>query len=519
MLRSARVVSLGTLLSRVLGLLRDTVLAHVLGAGAAADAFAIAYRVPNLLRELLGEGALTSAFLPAYAGRVAAGDREGARRLYRTVLTLLTALLAVLTAAAVLVFLSLPVEWLHPRDAAAADKYRLLLDLAAWCMPYAPLVCVTAVMAAVLQAEGRFGAPALAPAAMNLFWVGGMLVFLRWFPDTPEGHARAVAAGVLVGGTAQAATCLRALHSLDLLPRPTLATKDPALRVVMHRLGPAVAGLAPVQVNLLVAALIAERFIPGDGANSALYYSGRLLQLPLSLVGVSVAVAGFPLFSRLAAEGRRGDLGRSVADSLRAVTFLSIPAAAGLAALALPVVTLLYRHGRFAAEDAAAAAEVLQWSLLGLPAFTALQVVTRAFHAVGDTMTPVRVGVRTVVVNLALNLLLVGPMEAPGLALAAAITAWGNLAVLVWLARTRLRLRGMREVAGTVARVLGPAAACALAAMAGAGAAADLLAGHGFTAAAGTVAAGVACGATAFLIPVLAFRMREGREFARAWRK
>jgi len=502
-LRSARTVSGGTLLSRVFGLLRDTALAHTLGAGAAADAFAIAFRIPNLLREILGEGALTSAFLPAYAGHRAAGNPHAAHGLFRTSLTLLAGVLLLLTLAATGFFLLVPPEAFGSDDPA---KVRLTLDLAAWCFPYALLVCASALFAAVLQAEGRFAVPALAPAAMNIAWVGGIFLLLPLFPATPGGRATAVAAAVLVGGAAQVAVALPLLARLGIPLRPALRTRDPALRTMLRRMGPAVLGLAPVQANLLVNALLAEAFIAGDGANSALYYSSRILQLPLALIGVSVAVASFPLFSRLAAEGKRGELGRAVSSSLRATAFLAIPAAAGLAVLALPVASVLFRHGRFTGEDAAAAAEVLRFAVVGLPAFCGLQVMTRAFHASGDTATPVRVGAWSVAANFAGNLLLVGPLGAGGLAFSTALVAWGNLAVLVFLARNRLRIRGLRSVGRTVVRTAALSAPCVLAAAGAAALAGRFLGDTGFGPALASALLGTMAGAAAFALPALAIK-------------
>jgi putative peptidoglycan lipid II flippase len=490
-LRSAKVVSLGTLASRGLGLVRDSTIAHVLGAGAAADAFAIAFRVPNLLRELVGEGALTSAFLPCYAKRKAEGDPAAARLLFRTVFTLVVTGLAVLSLAAVAFFLTVPVSAFHPEN---PEKTALVLELCAWCFPYAVLVCGAALFAAVLQAEGRFAIPALAPAAMNGAWILGTLALQPLFADTPEGRARAVAASVLVAGVAQAALALPLLRRLDLWPSPAFAWKDPALRTMLRRMGPAVLGLAPVQVNLLVNSLIAAALVPGDGANSALYYSSRLLQFPLALVGISLGVASFPTFARLAAEGRRADLGGTVAGALRATLFLALPAMAGLLVLALPATTVLYRHGRFTQEDAEAAAAVLRCALVGLPAFCALQVMTRLFHSLGDTSTPVRVGAWVVALNFAGNLALVGPMRERGLALSTALCAWVNLVVLVWIARKRLRIRGLRSVGATALRAGLLSAAAAAAAFGAVAAVRDLgapaMAVAGVLAGAGVYAAG-----------------------------
>ncbi len=447
--RSARTVAAGTMASRVLGLARDATLAHILGAGAAGDAFAVAFRIPNLFREIVGEGALTSAFLPCYAARKAAGDPEGARRLFRTTFTLLAGVLAALSLAAVAFFLLVPPAAFRPDD---PGKTALVLDLCAWCFPYAVLVCAAALFAAALQAEGRFAVPALAPAVMNAAWILGTWLLQPIFASTPEGRARAVAASVLVAGLAQAALALPLLRRLGLSPRPLLDLADPALRTMLRRMGPAVLGLAPVQVNLLLNALLAEALVPGDGANSALWYSSRLLQLPLALVGVSLGVAAFPTFARMAAEDRRGDLGRTAASSLRTTLLLSMPSAAGLAVLALPVTLALFGHGRFGAADAEAAAAVLRCALVGLPAFCALQVVTRLFHSMGDTATPVRVGAWTVALNFAGNLALVGVLRERGLALSTALTAWMNLAILLWIAWRRHRVRGLRSLGGAAVR-------------------------------------------------------------------
>lgn len=500
--RAAGVVSGGTLLSRLLGLLRDGTIAHLLGAGAAADAFAIAFRIPNLLREIVGEGALTSAFLPVYAGRKAEGDVEGARRLFRTTFTLLASLLLLVCLGGVGFFLLVPPGLFRPEDPA---KAALILELGAWCFPYALLVCTAALFAAVLNAEGRFGVPALAPAVMNAAWIAGTLLLQPAFSETVEGRARAVAASVLLAGVAQAAVALPLLRRLRLAPLPSFALRDPAVGTMLRRMVPAVLGLAPVQANLLVNALVAEGLIPGDGANSALWYSSRLLQLPLALVGVSMAVAAFPTLSLMAAENRRGDLGRTAASALRTTLLLSAPAAAGLAVLALPLVTALFRHGAFTAGDAEAAAAVLRCALVGLPAFCGLQLVTRLFHSLGDTATPVRVGAWSVALNFAGNLALVGVLEERGLALSTALTAWVNLLVLLHIARRRHRVRGFRSLGGTAARAGIGSLACAAAAFGAAGLAGTLLPGEGnlpalATAGAGVAAGGLACAAAALLL-------------------
>jgi len=262
-------------------------------------------------------------------------------------------------------------------------------------------------------------------------------------------------------------------------------------------------------VNLLVNAILAEALVPGDGANSALYYSSRLVQLPISLVGVSLGVAAFPAFARLAAEGRRSDLGDAASRALRACLLLGAPAAAGLAVLALPVASALFQRGRFDAAASEAAAHALRCALVGLPAFCALPVLTRLFHSLGDSRTPVRVGAWCVAVGFAGTLALVGPLGAGGLALSTALAAWVNLAALVWIARTRHRVRGLRSLAPCALR----AAACGAAAAAAAAAAVALLP----TASPIVVsAAGVAAGAPAFAAAAWFLRDPDARDLLRA---
>jgi putative peptidoglycan lipid II flippase len=226
---------------------------------------------------------------------------------------------------------------------------------------------------------------------------------------------------------------------------------------------PMVLGLAPVQVNLLLDALIAEAFVPGDGANSYLFYGNRLMQFPLAIVGIAMAIVVFPVFARQAKAGKREQLGATLSTALRQTFFLALPAAAGLLALAMPLIALIYERGAFAPGDTDRTALVLAMYSVGIPAYCGLQILTRLFYSLEQVATPVKVGVCMVAVNLALNLVLVFPLGESGLALATAITAALNFSVLAVIARRRLKVRGLRPVALSALRSLLMAAAMGLA--------------------------------------------------------
>lgn len=449
--RSATVVSVTTLLSRVLGMVRDIACASLLGAGAAWDAFVVAWRIPNLFRRLLGEGALSSAFIPVFSGERERGGPAAAFAFFQSVLTLLTVALALLAVLGLGAVLLLPGTLFG--GGPAADKAELTLTLLEILFPYVILVNVMALFMAVLNSLDHFFAPALAPAVLNVFWIGGTVVARHAAPDE-ETRVRIVALSILVGGVVQLAMQIPFLRSRGVPLRPRFEPRNPGVRRMLVLMFPMVLGLAPVQVNLLLDTLIAEAFVPGDGANSYLFFGNRLMQFPLALIGIAMAVVVFPLFSRQAKEGRHEELSRSLSEALRITFFLALPAAAGLLALASPLIALIYEHGRFGTADTAATANVLAMYALGVPAYCGLQILTRLYYSLEDVRTPMRVGAAMVLVNLLLNLALVGPMEEAGLALATAISALLNLAALGWIAHRRLGIAGLPRVGLSFVRSL-----------------------------------------------------------------
>jgi len=414
-IRSASIVSACTLLSRILGFVRDMLCARYFGASTLWDAFSVAFRAPNLFRRLFGEGALTAAFLPAFVDRYDGGRPEEARDLLNRLVTALTIFLGVLAAAGVAVSYLLPAD---PKTALMAPLLRIM-------MPYLPLICVAAILSAALNGMRHYFAPAFAPVLVNLVLIAALL---PWWRDI---HTQAWA--VAVGGLVTFLFLVPPLVSRSMPVRPKLGFGDPAFREVIRKSLPVIFGLAPVQLNEFVGSLIAEYMIPGHGAVSVLYYGNQLTQLPLALIGTAVATVVFPMFS-----SPREDFRDVFQKALRFVLFLSVPATIGLMVLARPIVSLLFQHGgKFGPAETERTAWVTICYSAGLWCYCANQIQVRAFYAKKDTLTPVKVSAAMVALNLGLTLLLVGPLQERGISIANAATGFASFVALTLLLRKR----------------------------------------------------------------------------------
>ena len=462
-------VSAATFLSRVLGLLRDQVFAAWFGAGTAADAFNMAFRVPNLVRDLFAEGAMSASFVPTFTQwREQQGD-EAAWALGRQ---LMSTLLAVLLGLCALGWLFAP-QVLHLMAGgfgAVPGKLELTVSLTRIMLPFLPAVALAAAAMGMLNARGVFFLPALAPALLNV----GMIVFgLALIPVCRAVGwpvIMAMAFGVVLGGLLQFVCQLPALHRLGFRLRFEIPTWHPGVRRVALLMLPATVGLAATQLNIFVSQAIAAGF--REGSVSWLQYAFRLMQLPIGLFGVAVATVSLPALSRAAARNDVPELRSTLSESVRLVFLLTVPAALLLAVMARPVVALLFQHGRFHAVDTVATAGALVMYCVGLPAFAAVGIFARAFYALGDTRTPVRSTFVAVGVNLALNLLFVGPLVGlglahRGLALATSVTSFVNLLQLSWRLRQRIgRIEGGRMLRSLGRILLASAAVGALLALA-----------------------------------------------------
>ncbi|TMQ69997.1 MAG: murein biosynthesis integral membrane protein MurJ, partial [Candidatus Eisenbacteria bacterium] len=398
--RHAGVVGAATLLSRVLGLVREQVMATLFGAGLATDAFNVAFRIPNLLRDLFAEGAMSSAFVPTFTEvRARQGDEEAwalGRQLMMT-------LVAVLGAVCVIGWIAArPLVHVYaPGFSAVPGKVDLTVTLTRIMLPFLPTVALAAAAMGMLNARGRFAAPALAPAWLNVGMVVGGLGLIPVFRAFGQPPILAMGIGVLIGGLVQFACQLPALASEGFHFRWERPRAHPGVRRVAVLMGPATIGLAATQLNLFVSTLIAS-LLP-QGSVSWLWYAFRLMQLPIGVFGVALATVSLPALARAAVDRDHDAMRGTLSATLRLVLLLTVPAAMWLAAMAVPLIALLYQHGRFGTFDTHQTAGALRMYCIGLPAFAAVGVLTRAFYALGDTRAPVRASFVSVGLGLALN--------------------------------------------------------------------------------------------------------------------
>ena len=428
-------IALWTLASRVLGLVRDRLMFAEFGRGPEAGAFFLAWTVPNLFRRLLGEGALTAAFVPVLSERLDHDGIAAARRSFAIVAGALSVVLLGLLSLAWGVVALLPAELLaggaQSEALAERESYAYVLrTLLFVLLPYVVPICVVALMAAAQNVRGRFTLPALAPLVLNVFWIGGVLVVAGQDGSLAD---RAIRLGgfVLVGGFAQLALQLPGLWRSGLLTRPRLVWRDADLIRVARSMLPMLLGLSVVQMSALVTQLIAAFVVPEVGANSVIFLGNRLLEFPHALLGIALGTAVFPLLSLHGSRGESAEMQTALDKALASGSFLAIPACLGLVAAAPALVEVLFVSGRFGGEDALEAIRVAQILALALPGLVGVQVLARAHYALGDMRTPVRISLILFGANVVLQLVLAPLYGTYGLAACSAITSTANAAMLL----------------------------------------------------------------------------------------
>lgn len=430
MLRSARTVSALTLLSRVLGLARDSATAALLGNSWVNDALNYAWTLPNAFRRLFGEGALSSAFVPVFSGVLEKEGKGAASRVAGTVITTMGLLLLLLSAALVAAVGLLPAETLARLfDIDAPDRALVQARYIQIVLPYLAGVCVVAQFMAVLHVLGEFTVPALAQVIVNLVWIGAVLAAAAWAPGDLPAQGELIAWSVLVAAVLQIAWHLPRLKALGVPFRLRRPQVTPELRSVLALLGPMLLGLGAGQIATLADNHIAIVFL-GEGGRTHIYYGMRVMQFPMGLVAVAIGTVAYPLLARLVARGDRAGAASAAGLALRTDLLLTLPATAGLLVLARPIVGLLFEHGEFGPRAADLTARALLGYALGIPSAGAAILLTRASYALGNTALPVRVGLVSLGVNVALALLLVGPLGELGLGLATSLTSCVAAALL-----------------------------------------------------------------------------------------
>jgi putative peptidoglycan lipid II flippase len=435
LLRSAGVIGIATMTSRLLGLVRDVVLAGLFGAGDAMDAFRIAYRLPNVMRDLFAEGALSAAFVPTFTRAIAQGDRPAAWRLGSNVITVSLLVSGVVSLAGML--LAAPLVQLYAEGFRhVPGKIELTVRLTRIMFPFLAMVTTATVMMAMLNALHRFFIPALSPAMFNVATIICALVAVPLSPHLGIDPIIAIAVGTLVGGLGQVLLQWPALRREGFRYHPVVDIRDPGLRDIARLMVPGAAGLAALQINLLVNSWLAAGL--GTGAVSWLDYAFRLIYMPIGLFGVSIATASLPTISGHAADGNDPGIRQAVSSALRMMLVLNVPAAIGLLVLATPIVRLIFERGRFTEADTAATAAALLCYAPGLIGYSVVKLVSPAFYALGNSRIPVISSAASVAFNIAVNLMLVRSLGHSGLALGTAAAALLNAAVLLVLLRARL---------------------------------------------------------------------------------
>jgi len=461
LIRSAGVIGIATMASRVLGLVRDQVLAFFFGAGDAMDAFRIAFRLPNVLRDLFAEGALSAAFVPTFTRALATGDRAAAWRLASNVITVLVLISSAVIIAGILFADPLVRLYAHGfRD--VPGKIELTVRLTRIMFPFLAMVATAAVMMAMLNALHHFFIPALSPATFNVATIICAVIAVPLSQQVGIPPIVAIAAGTLIGGMGQILLQWPALRREGFRYRPVFDARDPWLRDIGRLMVPGVAGLAAVQINLLVNSWLAAGL--GTGAVSWLDYAFRLMYMPIGLFGVSIATASLPTIAGHAANRDDAGVRRAVSSGLRMMLMLNVPATVGLVMLATPIVRLIFERGQFTGADTAATAAALMCYAPGLTGYSTVKLVSPAFYALGNSRIPAIASASSVAFNVAVNLVLVRSLGHRGLALGTAAAALLNAAVLLVLLRSRLGGLEGRRLLVACAKISVASTAMALAA-------------------------------------------------------
>jgi putative peptidoglycan lipid II flippase len=463
--RAAGVIGIAVMCSRVLGLIRETLFASLFGGGREMDVFIAAFRIPNLLRDLFAEGALSTAFVTVFSRTIATEGEQAAWRLANKVMTLATVFMSGIT---LLGILSAP--WIVGFIAPGfdADKAAMTTTLVRVMYPFILLVSLAALVMGMLNARNVFGMPAMASSFFNLgSIIGGVAV--GWWLDPTFGSRALIglAIGTLIGGALQLGVQLPSLRRAGFAFRPDWRWRTEGVRNMLTLMGPAIIAASSVQVNVLVNSMFASQL--GDGPIAWLNNAFRVMQLPLGLFGVALGTVALPVLARLAVNQQMPQFRSELARAMRLSLVLTIPATIGLMVLAEPIMSVLYQHGKFTAEQTAQAAGALQLYAIGLCAYATMKVLVNAFYAVDKRRTPMLVSLLAIGLNALLCWFFVSRLGwgHRGLAASTACIATFNFAVLYLLMHRHLRSLDTRLLLRTLLKVLVSGAVLALAAWAG----------------------------------------------------
>jgi putative peptidoglycan lipid II flippase len=444
--KAAGVVGLSTLMSRILGFVRDAVIANLFGAGMAADAFFVAFRIPNLFRRLLGEGSLTSSFIPVFTEYLTMRSKEEARRLANAFLSLTLLVLTVVTLAGI-VLAPLIVTFMAHGFSSVPEKFHLTVTLTRMMFPYLFFVGLVALCMGILNSLRHFAAPALSPVLLNISIISAALLLTPYMREP----VMALAVGVVIGGISQLLLQLPFLWRSGIPLKPHWEPGHPGLVRIGGLMAPSVIGLAVTQINVLVDTIVAS-FLE-EGTVSYLYYADRLLEFPMGIFAIAIATAVLPTMSEKAARNDMEGVRETFSHALRLTLFLTIPAMVGLIAIGIPIISMLFQRGVFTYDKTVGTSLALYGFALGLPAFAGVRIIVPVFYALQDTKTPVKIAVIAMFTNVTCDLLFMYPLRQFGLSLATSLSAAVNFTVLAYILRERVGRIGARRVLASAVKV------------------------------------------------------------------
>ena len=437
--KAAGTVSGMTLVSRVFGFFRDMVIAMAFGSSPSADAFFVAFRIPNMQRRILAEGAMTAAFIPVFTETL---TKKGENVAWKLAANLFNILILVLSSASLLILIFSPavITVFAPGFIDEPGKFELTVKLTRCMAPYLFFIGLAAFCMGILNTMKVFALPAAAPISQNISMILSIL-FISPLMDEP---IMGLAIGVVVGGALQLFIQLPAVLKKGMPFEKTLNFKQKEVFKIARLMGPVILGIAVYELNIMIDTLIAS-LLPG-GSISYLYYGNRLVQLPLGIFAVALGVALLPTLSGQAAKGNLKELVQTLGFSIRLILFITIPATVGLIILREPIINTLWERGEFLASTTDGTAIALLYYSIGLCAYSGIKIIAPAFYSLQDTKTPAKIGIYSMILNTVLNLLLMGPLQHGGLALATSIAALFNVALLIYYLRKRLGLMGGKKI-------------------------------------------------------------------------
>ena len=444
-IKYAGIVIVATILCRILGLGREIVISNKFGAGIETDAFFVAFMIPNLMRIFLGEGALSTAFIPIFTDYLADNNKEKAEYFANNVLNILIIVLIVVVllgvwAAPVLINIIAVGFKANPY------KFELTVNLTRMVFPYIGFVAIAALFMGVLNSFDHFLMPALSPAMLNI----SMILFASLL--SVKLGIFSLAVGVIVGGIGQFVIQIPALQKNKVKYKLLINLKDPGIKKFMKLLIPAVIGLTITQINVVVDRIIASHLI--DGSISALYYANRLVQFPLGAFGIAISTAIFPTLSKFAAADNITELKKTLLFGLKIMLIIIIPSSIGLIVLNKSIIRLIYEHGVFTKTSSLMTAEALLYYSIGLFAFTSVKLITMASYALKDSKSPVKIGAYIVIINIILDLILVKYMAHSGLALATSVASILNMILLIKMIQKKIGIFKIEKYLIFIAKII-----------------------------------------------------------------